>query len=162
MINFYDFAHVRFAVLVTAIFLSGCNVSDLISVSISTKYDPVFFGRDIQVSLNNKSKYAVCLLKRDLDPTLPSFEVYQNNQAILPNRQSNREIVPFNGTDVSGGIEVIPSGTRNFFINTSDFALKPGKFFITIRVKVAKCADIFSTKKVEWHVLTGKVAGSIS
>ena len=132
MIKFYVLNPIGLVVLATAIFLSGCNDRDPVNVSISTKYDPVFFGRDIQVSLNNKSKYALCLLKRDLDPTLPGFEVYQNNQAILPDRQSNREIVLLNGTDVSGGIEVIPKGTRNFFINTSNFPLKPGKFSITI------------------------------
>lgn len=162
MIKSHDICHFVLVAFAASILLSGCNEIDPVNVNISAKYDPVFFGKDIGVSLNNKGKHAICLLKKNLDPTLPDFEVYQNNKIILPDRQSNREIVLLNGMDVSGGIEVVPSGYRTFFVSMSNFTLEPGPFSIIIRVKVTKCTEIFSTKKIEWHTLTGKVAGSFS
>ena len=162
MIKFYSINLIRFFGLVTAISLSGCNDRESINVNITTKYDPLFFGKDIQVSLKNMSNSAICFMKRDLDPTLPGVKIYQNNLAIIPDRQSNREIVILNGVDVSGGIEVVPNGTRNFFINIANFSLKTGPFSMIVRIKVAKCTELFSGRKIEWHVLTGKVVGSAS
>jgi hypothetical protein len=141
--------------------LGSCGDKESRNIDVSAKYDAAFFGKDVQFSLNNHGQVAYCFLKSDIDPTLPSVLISQAGANLLPNRQSNREVVTFNGVNVSGGIEIVPHGTRNFFVSVSDFPLKPGPFAISIRVRVAKCSDLFSGSKVGWQSLNGRTSGEI-
>lgn len=159
MTKFPKFRVIAFS-LIAYIALFGCSEKRIPNVAIQATYDPDFFGNDIGLSVNNRERIAYCFLRSDIDPRLPSVTISQGGTDLPSGIQSNREIIKFGNINVSGGIEIVPPGKRNFFVNISEFPLKSGIFSASVRINFAKCSDLFSKKNVNWYPLIAQVNGN--
>ncbi|HEX8239198.1 MAG TPA: hypothetical protein VF574_05595 [Allosphingosinicella sp.] len=97
--------------------------------------------------------------RSDLNPHLSKVSIEQNGRAVRSDSASNRGIVNFRSVDVGEGVEVVPTGRRDFFIDISDFPIARGPFCVTAKVDRADCAAMYSGKEVAWRSLSAIARG---
>ena len=150
--------------MIPAFFLWGCSESTPKSsrnIEAKLVYNKELFGLDLNLIVINSTKKPLCLLRREITPTSPYFQVTQNGAVIAPQNGANSEVVMFNGVNISEGLEVVPSGKRNFYINIGDFPLKPGPFSASVRFTVINCSDLFSEISHSPQIFNANVTGTI-
>jgi hypothetical protein len=152
----------RNAILLCLAILPAASCKDkpaAVGLEMGAAYSPDFFGQSVRVSLFNPGGSAYCFARSDLNPRLSKVSVEQNGRAVRSNSASNRGIVNFRGVDVGEGVEVVPTGRRDFFIDISDFPIARGPFAVTAKVDLADCAAMFSGKEVAWRSLSAIARG---
>jgi hypothetical protein len=165
-----DMNHRKYSYMYTVlliIFLVSCSghldaERSNIEADAVLSYNDELFGRDINLTINNRGKKAICFSQTSILPSSPSFTVRQNGSDVPPQHENNRESVAVNGVDVADGLAVVPAeAKRNFFINVEDFALSRGEFTASITFDVLDCAQVFSTAQPLRETLKASVAGTL-
>jgi hypothetical protein len=153
---------VRSMLYLAVLLLGGCNGHHAGNAVLTLKYDPDLFGKDVGLTIANDGPQPLCFLRGDLDARLSNVVVRQNGRELTSTVHVNREIVRYKDVNVSGGLEVVPTGRRNFFIDISPIPIQAGQFTISVKIMATRCSDIFDKDPVAWHPLNGTTSGDFS